>query len=223
MSSASYYSLEQQNQIVDRPSSSDFVRSSVEPRNDEGAFFASAVEERRSTGERSVASVAVDSIVVLCGDAGSRAAMRRCLEVENVGVVEAASSETLSGLALGDAAGFLIDSATLDASPETLCRQLVDKYPDAPIIFMDEPTGDAERRKRLSKFVHSYIVKPCERQALLQATRQVLKLSRMREKIVPCAKRLERRRFPRRWRASRRRFKRSANKSKRSDGSTRRF
>ncbi len=179
MSSASYYSLEQQNQSVDRLATSDFGASTVETRNDDGAFFAAAVEERRSTGERSVASIAADSIVVLCGDAGSRAAMRRCLEVENVGVVEAASPETLSGLALGEAAGFLIDSATLDASPETLCRQLVDKYPDAPIIFMDEPTGDAERRKRLSKFVHSYIVKPCERQALLQATRQVLKLNRM--------------------------------------------
>lgn len=70
MSSASYYSLEQQNQTVDRLPSSDFVRSSVESRNDEGAFFAAAVEERRSGVERSVASVAADSIVVLCGDAG---------------------------------------------------------------------------------------------------------------------------------------------------------
>lgn len=199
-----YSSLEQQNQNAERLDASDFGRGganvgfdgtlgdgtsvgfgsalgsgrgvAVAERPADRAFFAPTDE--RAALKNDANSAAVDTIVVVCGDSGSRTAMRRCLEVENVDVVEATSVETLTTLPISDASGFLIDSATLDVQPETLCRQIVDKYPDAPIIFMDEPTGDAERRKRLGKIVHSYIVKPCERQALLQAARQALKLSR---------------------------------------------
>ncbi|MBR5626398.1 MAG: sigma-54-dependent Fis family transcriptional regulator, partial [Thermoguttaceae bacterium] len=72
----------------------------------------------------------------------------------------------------------LVDSTVSDISPEMLIQQIAERYPDVPIIYMDEPSSDPERRKRIARFVYSQITKPCERQTLLQLVRQSIKFCR---------------------------------------------
>ncbi|MDD3586902.1 MAG: sigma-54 dependent transcriptional regulator [Thermoguttaceae bacterium] len=119
-----------------------------------------------------------DVVLLVCNDSSSRATMLHFLEMENIHAVSYDSEANLAGKITPDIGVILIDSATRGSQAELLCRQLTENCPDIPLIYLDEPATEPDRRKRITAATYACIVKPCERQFLLQAIRQALRLSR---------------------------------------------
>ncbi len=117
-----------------------------------------------------------ETVMLFCSDPASRSAMIRFLEAENIKLADNPGTNFPEKIG-EEVSAFLIDSATF-GNKEQFCRQLTEKYPDLPIVCMDEPSADAETRKRMMRFVFACIIKPCERQQLLQTVRQAMKVSR---------------------------------------------
>ncbi|MDO4585799.1 MAG: sigma-54 dependent transcriptional regulator [Planctomycetia bacterium] len=119
-----------------------------------------------------------EQILLISNEPSSRIAMRHLFEMENIQTVESEGNETSLKRISSDVCVILIDSVLEDGSSEVLCQQIVERFPDIPVIYMDEPSTDPSRRKRIGKMVHTCIIKPCERLHLLQSVRQAMKLSR---------------------------------------------
>ena len=99
-----------------------------------------------------------ESVMLFCSDPASRNAMIRFLEAENIKLAE--NPGTAFPEKVGEeVALFLIDSATFN-NKEQFCRQLAERYPDLPIVCMDEPSTDVEIRKRIARFIFACIIKP---------------------------------------------------------------
>lgn len=119
-----------------------------------------------------------ESVLLVSSDGSSRMAMRQFFEKEKIDVIESTGAESLQRMITPEVSVLLIDSALTDVSPELVCQQTAERFPDLPIIYMDEPTTDPQRRARIARSVAYCVVKPCERSHLLAVIHQAMKTSR---------------------------------------------
>ncbi|MDO5579527.1 MAG: sigma-54 dependent transcriptional regulator [Planctomycetia bacterium] len=130
--------------------------------------------ESRSSGQQNSIQ---DSVLLFCPDPVSRSAMSHFLEMENIKVSETEAGSGVPDSISSDISLFLLDAAS-SSDLEQFARQLVSRWPEIPIIIMEEPSADTELRKKVSKYAFAAIMKPCDRNVLLQTIRQALRMSR---------------------------------------------
>lgn len=189
MSSISYYngvsSISSEDEILQRESDDKGAYSSpaetsgiVIEEERYGEPVSSMLRSENRIVERPRACPPTESVLLVSSDGSSRMAMRQFFEKEKIDVIETTGAETLQRMITPDVSVLLIDSALTDVSPELLCQQTAERFPDLPIIYMDEPSTDASRRARIARNVTYCVVKPCERSHLLSVIRQAMKTSR---------------------------------------------
>lgn len=145
--------------------------------------YSSPSENIRSTAEsynarhNDKSSASPDSIMLLCNDVNSRVAMSRFFESENIHSFAIDVDSVFPESVPTDVAVFLVDSAG-SPSGEQLIARLAERYPDVPVISLEEPSLEPERRRRIARMTYACIIKPCEKSFLLQTVRQAMKLSR---------------------------------------------
>ena len=128
--------------------------------------------------ERARSSAFGETVLLVSSDGSSRMAMRQFFEAEKIDVLETSGGEAMLRMITPEIAAVLIDSALTDSVPETVCRQLQQRFPDLPVIYMDEPSTDPARRARIALSASFCVVKPVERSHLLQVIRQAMRISR---------------------------------------------
>ncbi len=128
---------------------------------------------RSETGRKS----SVETVTLICSDPVSRSAMSHFLNMENINSRECTNIEALSDEIVSETSVFLVDLAPMTNGVK-LCQLLSERYPDIPVIYLDEPSSDIEQRKTISRLVFSCIVKPCDRLFLLQTVRQALRIGK---------------------------------------------
>lgn len=130
--------------------------------------------EMKSNGQQNILQ---ESVLLFCPDPVSRSAMSRFLEMENIKVLETENGSVIPDNLSPEVSLFLLDAAS-SPDVEQFSRQLVSRWPEIPIIIMEEPSSDNETRKKISKYAFATMMKPCERNILLQTIRQALRMSR---------------------------------------------
>ena len=121
----------------------------------------------------------METVLLVSSDGSSRLAMRQFFEREKIRVVEIAHTEAIPQSITPEIAVLLIDSSLAETTAEVVCSQIRDRYPDLPVIYMDEPATDPVQRGRIARSVTFCLVKPCERTQLLQVIRQAMRMSRL--------------------------------------------
>ena len=188
MSSTTYYSVvSQEGEILQRRQAEEnFSESSVgagphetrSPNMISNGETSSMLRTENRSAERTRSGLLPETVLLVSSDGTSRMAMRQFFEMEKIEVIETSGAESLHRLVTPEISALLIDSALTDVSPELVCQQVQERYPDLPVIYMDEPTTDPARRSRIARSVMFCVVKPCERTHLLSVIRQALKISR---------------------------------------------
>ena len=128
--------------------------------------------------ERVRTTAPCEMALLVSSDGSSRMAMRQFFEAEKIDILETAGGEATLRMISPEVSVVLVDSALTDASPEVLCRQIQQRFPDLPVIYMDEPSADPVRRSRIALSATFCVVKPVERSHLLQVIRQGMRISR---------------------------------------------
>lgn len=121
--------------------------------------------------------VPTDTILLICGDMPARSGLRQFLETERFQVCDCTLAEFSS---LSNYEGYsmvLIDLGTCELAIDSLAAYLRQYLPHVPVIMLDEPNNDGERRKLCTKHAFSYLIKPCNRNELLHDINLAVKYS----------------------------------------------
>lgn len=121
----------------------------------------------------------LENVLLVCGDNMARTQMRNFLELEHYRITEASWGEEAVSMINNETSAVLIDSGSNDTQTELLCRHFIERFPEVPVVLLDEPHNDPARRKHLSQMVFVYASKPCDRSWLLNVVNQACKLSRL--------------------------------------------
>lgn len=188
MSSATFYtgaSMTQNEELIEETSSENacrgkrnFAGTDVRPDNFSGGESGDVLFRPENRAAENRPSVSAETVLLVSSDGSSRMAMRQFFEMEKIAVIESGGGESLFRMMTPEVSVLLIDSALTDTSPEMVVRQVQERFPELPIIYMDEPGTDPARRSRIVRSVAYCVVKPCERGHLLAVIRQAMKTSR---------------------------------------------
>ncbi|MGL6195341.1 MAG: sigma-54-dependent transcriptional regulator [Thermoguttaceae bacterium] len=116
-----------------------------------------------------------NGVLLVSANPQTRSTMRNVLEQEGYSVREAAWSEQVIAHVGNDISVILIDSGTKDGQTAALCKFIASRFPEIPIVVMDDPANDLEQRRAIIKHSTSYLTKPCDRVQLMSCLSQAVK------------------------------------------------
>lgn len=120
-----------------------------------------------------------ESVLLICAENSARATMRNFLETEQFRVTETTWGEQAVSLVNADTSVIVLDASEFDIQADMFCRHIAERFPDMPIIILDDPTNDPARKRGLVQMAFSYITKPCDRQRLISGLRHATRFSKL--------------------------------------------
>lgn len=108
------------------------------------------------------------AVVLLVGaNPATRSAMRHFLESEHFLVRESGWGDQIRSDLKKDVDFVLIDASSKNAHTDLMCKFIRDRDPHIPVLVMDDPGPDTERRRTIIRCGCSHLNKPCDRLQLL--------------------------------------------------------
>ncbi len=125
-------------------------------------------------GEAAVAAmfreeVSPDTVLLICGNASARTRMRHILETERFRVLEAGWEEQALSLIDRETSVVLIGSLAKSGRTDILCQSINERFPDLPIVVINELPEDPEFRRAIYRYAFSCLAKSCDRLQLVSS------------------------------------------------------
>ncbi len=113
--------------------------------------------------------VSSGTVLLICGNASARTRMRHILETERFHVLEAGWEEQAFALIDRETTVVLIDSLAKRGRTDLLCQSINERFPDLPIVVMNELPEEPEFRRTIYRYAFSCLAKSCDKSQLVSS------------------------------------------------------